>query len=87
MSPVDRGKPGSKIHVLSDAAGLPLVTGISAANTHDSQAVRPLFMAIRAIRAPAPSSASNWNLNSADAEKSTYQSSWRRSFFMRETHD
>ncbi|OAH12777.1 hypothetical protein STSP_38140 [Streptomyces jeddahensis] len=36
---MDRGKPGSKMHVLSDANGLPLVVGISAANTHDSEAL------------------------------------------------
>ncbi|WP_344500903.1 IS5 family transposase [Streptomyces enissocaesilis] len=42
-SPVDRGKPGSKMHVLSDAAGLPLRVGLSAANTHDSQALKPML--------------------------------------------
>ncbi|QBR04684.1 IS5 family transposase (plasmid) [Streptomyces sp. S501] len=41
-SPVDGGKPGSKMHVLSDANGLPLLVGISAANTHDSQALKPM---------------------------------------------
>jgi transposase len=30
-SPVDRGKPGSKMPILSDANGLPLVVGVSAA--------------------------------------------------------
>jgi transposase len=40
---VDRGKPGSKMHVLSDAAGLPLRVGLSAANTHDSQALKPML--------------------------------------------
>lgn len=49
-SPVDRGKPGSKIHVLSDRAGLPLTVGISAANTHDSHALKPLVNALPAIR-------------------------------------
>ncbi len=49
-SPVDRGKPGSKIHALSDRAGLPLVVAVSAANTHDSHALKPLVMAIPAIR-------------------------------------
>lgn len=49
-NPVDRGKPGCKLHVLSDAAGIPLVVGISAANTHDSQALRPLVAGIPAIR-------------------------------------
>ncbi|MGJ7417073.1 IS5 family transposase [Streptomyces cinereoruber] len=43
-SPVDRGKPGSKMHVLSDANGLPLVVGVSAANTHDSQALKPMVL-------------------------------------------
>ncbi|MEV8424550.1 IS5 family transposase [Streptomyces niveus] len=42
QSPVDRGKPGSKMHVLSDANGLPLLVGISAANTHDSLALKPM---------------------------------------------
>lgn len=41
---------GSKLHVLSDAAGLPLVVGVSAANTNDIEALKPLFMAIPAIR-------------------------------------
>jgi transposase len=49
-SPVDRGKPGSKIHALSDHAGLPLSVAISAANTHDSCALKPLVMAIPAIK-------------------------------------
>ncbi|TDB87898.1 hypothetical protein E1264_13105 [Actinomadura sp. KC216] len=49
-NPVDRAKKGSKLHVLSDAEGLPLVVGISAANTADIEAFKPLFMAIPAIR-------------------------------------
>ena len=28
-SPVDRGKPGSKIHVLSDREGLPLAVAVT----------------------------------------------------------
>ncbi len=51
-SPVDRGKPGSKIHALSDRAGLPLPVAVSAANTHDSAALKPLVMAIRSRRGP-----------------------------------
>src|SRR5207247_1444617 len=39
-SPVDRGKPGSKMHILSDANGLPLVVGVSAGNTHDVRIAR-----------------------------------------------
>lgn len=38
---VDRGKPDSRTHVLSDTDGLPLRVGLSAANTHDSQALKP----------------------------------------------
>jgi transposase len=49
-NPVDRGKPGSKLHVLSDAAGIPLVVGVSAANTHDSQALQPMVAGLPAIR-------------------------------------
>jgi transposase len=49
-SPVDRGKPGSKIHVLSDRAGIPLSVGVSAANTNDIDALEPLVKAIPAIR-------------------------------------
>jgi transposase len=39
---VDRGKPGSKTHVLSDANGLPLRVGLSAGNTHDSLGLKPM---------------------------------------------
>ncbi len=49
-SPVDRGKPGSKLHALTDAAGLPLAVAVSAANTHDSLALIPLVQAVPAIR-------------------------------------
>lgn len=49
-NPVDRGKPGSKIHVLSDRVGLPLAVAVSAANTNDAAALKPLVMAIPAIR-------------------------------------
>ena len=33
---MDRGKPGSEMHVLSDANGLPLLVGISAGNAGDT---------------------------------------------------
>lgn len=49
-NPVDRGKMGSKIHVLSDRAGLPLSVAVSAANTNDAYALKPLVMAIPAIK-------------------------------------
>ncbi|WP_405983337.1 IS5 family transposase [Streptomyces sp. NBC_00872] len=49
-NPVDRGKSGSKLHVLSEAQGIPLVVGASGANTHDSLALKPLVKAIPAVR-------------------------------------
>ncbi|MER6692075.1 IS5 family transposase [Streptomyces minutiscleroticus] len=49
-NPVDRGKPGSKLHVLSDAQGLPLALGVSGANAHNSQALLPLVLGIPPIR-------------------------------------
>lgn len=39
---MDRGRPGSKTHVLPDANGLPLVVGVSAANVHDSEGLKPM---------------------------------------------
>jgi hypothetical protein len=35
-SPVDRGKTGTKHHLLPDANGVPLAAILSAANVHDS---------------------------------------------------
>lgn len=49
-NPVDRGKSGSKLHVLTDAQGLPVVVGVSAANVNDVQALRPLILGIPAVR-------------------------------------
>jgi hypothetical protein len=45
-SPVDRGKPGSKIHAVTERGGLPLATTISAANTPDAALLLPLVDAI-----------------------------------------
>jgi hypothetical protein len=36
---VDRGKFGSKIHLLTERTGLPLSLAVSGANVHDSQAL------------------------------------------------
>ncbi|MDX5965275.1 MULTISPECIES: IS5 family transposase [Rhodococcus] len=49
-SPVDRGKKGSKIHVLSETNGIPLVVGVTGANTHDSTMLQPLVAAIPAVK-------------------------------------
>jgi len=42
-SPTDRGKAGSKYHVLCDRNGLPLHALITGANTHDSRMLEPLL--------------------------------------------
>jgi transposase len=49
-NPVDRGKRGANIHLITDRSGLPLSIGISAANTHDSQGLEPLVRGIPPIR-------------------------------------
>jgi transposase len=49
-NPTDRGKPGSKIHLITDRKGLPLSLGISTANLHDSQGLVPLVRGIPPIR-------------------------------------
>ncbi|APB00562.1 Putative transposase for insertion sequence element IS402 [Nocardia seriolae] len=49
-SPVDRGKSGSKIHVLSDRSGIPVSVDVSAADTNDAEALKPLVKAIPAVR-------------------------------------
>ncbi len=49
-NPVDRGKKGSKLHVLSEAQGIPLAVAVSSANTNDTLALKPLIRGMPAIR-------------------------------------
>ncbi|AWJ92498.1 IS5/IS1182 family transposase (plasmid) [Azospirillum baldaniorum] len=49
-NPTDRGKPGSKRHILVDANGIPLALRISPANRHDSKLLEALVDAVPAIR-------------------------------------
>jgi transposase len=49
-NPVGRGKSGSKLHVLSEAQGIPVVVGVSAANTSDILALMPVVRGIPAVR-------------------------------------
>ncbi|WP_329460806.1 IS5 family transposase [Streptomyces sp. NBC_01497] len=51
-SPVDRGKPGSTMHVLSDANGLPLVVGVHAGNTPDSQGLKAMVAGLQTRHDP-----------------------------------
>ncbi|MER7277326.1 transposase, partial [Dactylosporangium sp. NPDC000244] len=48
-SPVDRGKPGSKIHAMVERGGLPLTTAVSAANTPDAAMLLPLLDGMPAV--------------------------------------
>ncbi|MEU0254156.1 IS5 family transposase [Streptomyces sp. NPDC006184] len=49
-NPTDRGKQGSKIHLITDRNGVPLSLGISGANMHDSLGLQPLVRGIPPIR-------------------------------------
>jgi hypothetical protein len=51
-NPTDRGKPGSKYHLLVDRHGIPLAVDVSAANTHDSLLLEPVVDAVLAIKGP-----------------------------------
>jgi transposase len=51
-NPPDRGKPGSKRHLVTDRNGIPLAVRLSAANAHDSTLFEPLIDAIPPILGP-----------------------------------
>ena len=42
-SPVDRAKPGTKHHLLTDAGGIPLASSVTAANVSDISQLAPLY--------------------------------------------
>lgn len=49
-NPTDRGKSGSKVHLITDRNGVPLSLGISGANMHDSLGLEALVRGIPPIR-------------------------------------
>lgn len=49
-SPVDRGRPGSKHHVIVDRHGTPLAVSLTGGNRHDVTQLMPLVDAIPRIR-------------------------------------
>lgn len=51
-NPVDRGKPGSKYHLVVDQRGIPLAVALSAANVHDSRLLEAVIDAIPEIVRP-----------------------------------
>jgi hypothetical protein len=46
-NPVDCGRPGSKIQVVTDRAGLPFAVGVPTANVYDSRALQPMRLVPR----------------------------------------
>src|SRR5919202_533174 len=51
-NPTDRGKPGSKRHIVVDRQGIPLAVLLSAANVHDSVLLEEVIDRIPPIRQP-----------------------------------
>ncbi len=49
-SPVDRGRPGSKHHLITDAGGIPLAVTLTGGNRNDVTQLLPLIDAIPPIR-------------------------------------
>ncbi len=49
-SPVDRGRPGSKHHVITDACGTPLRVSVTGGNRNDVTQLIPLVEAIPKVR-------------------------------------
>lgn len=49
---MDRGKPGSKIHAISDRQGLPLTVEVSAGNVNDHTLLEDVIDGVRPVRQP-----------------------------------
>src|SRR6266545_6919086 len=52
-NPVDRGKPGSKLHLVCDGGGLPLTAVVTAANVNDTTMFEAVLDDVPPIRTPA----------------------------------
>jgi len=51
-NPTDRGKPGSKRHLVVDRQGIPLAVLLTAANAHDSTVLEEALDAVPPVRQP-----------------------------------
>jgi transposase len=51
-NPVDRGKPGSKLHLVCDGGGLPLTAVVTAANVADTTMFQAVVDDIPPVRTP-----------------------------------
>ena len=52
-NPVDRGKPGSKLHLVCDGGGLPLTAVVTAANVNHTTIFQAVVADIPPVRTPA----------------------------------
>jgi transposase len=52
-NPADRGKPGSKLHLVCDGGGLPLAAVVTAANVNDTTMFQAVVDDVPPVRAPA----------------------------------
>jgi hypothetical protein len=52
-NPVDRGKPGSKLHLVCDGGGLPLTAPVTAANVNDGLLLAALLDDVPTVLTPA----------------------------------
>jgi transposase len=52
-NPVDRGKPGTKLHLICDGSGLPLTAVVTAANVNDTTMFQAVVADIPPVRTPA----------------------------------
>lgn len=53
-NPTDRGKPGSKRHLLVDRNGVPLAVWLTAANVHDSEVFEAVIEVVGPVKRPGP---------------------------------
>ena len=51
-NPVDRGKPGSKLHLVCDGGGLPLTAAVTAADLNDTTMFQAVLDEVPPIRTP-----------------------------------
>jgi transposase len=79
-NPVDRGKPGSKLHLVCDGQGLPLVAAVTAANVPDVAMLMAMVCDIPPIRTP--SGRRRQRPGKLDADKG-YDSSANRAWLRR----
>jgi len=79
-NPVDRGKPGSKLHLVSERGGLPLTAAVTAANIGDTTVFAALLEDVPTVLTPARRRRSR--PGKVDADKA-YDSAANRAYLRR----